>query len=626
MNKTKAHPKGEEGMSSPSNQTAPSQEIGWQDIPWRKMERRIFKLQKRIYRASKRGDVKAVRRLEKTLIKSWSAKCIAVRKVTQDNQGKKTAGVDGIKALQPTQRLKLTKRLSLAEKSKPTRRVWIPKPGKDEKRPLGIPTIEDRARQALLKMALEPEWEAKFEPNSYGFRPGRNAHDAIRAIGISINRKPKYILDADIAKCFDRINHQKLLEKVNTFPTAKRQIRAWLKAGVIDGNQWLETNEGTPQGGVISPLLANIALHGLEERLNQYIEGLKIRKNGRILGKRDLRKQLTVVRYADDFAVLHEDLDVVLRCKEIVSKWLGEMGLELKPSKTRIAHTLEKMETEEPGFNFLGFNIRQHKVGKHHSAKQSKTGEKLGFITLITPSNESVRNHYQQVARVIESMKSAPQAALIKKLNLIINGWARYFAPCNSSNTFHQLDALMWGKLRAWAKSRHPRARSSQFWVKKYWKTIGLDNWRFATNEDKALTKYSSFPSGFHTYTKVKSDKSPFDGDTVYWAIKLTQHPEVGTRARKLLRHQSGRCQQCGNYFGNEDKWEIDHIIPKSKGGKNTLDNLQLLHKHCHHKKTQSDKITGGGTHDKSYVSEEPCVGKLTSTVLKPSGLGDQFA
>jgi len=198
----------------------------WNVIPWRKLERKVFKLQKRIHRAASRGDRRTVRRLQRLLVKSWSAKCLAVRRVTQENQGKKTAGVDGVKSLTPKERLELVERLIISNKAKPARRVWIPKPGRDEKRPLGIPVMYDRALQGLVKQALEPEWEAQFEPNSYGFRPGRGCHDAIQAIFSSIRIKPKWVLDADIAKCFDRINHAALLEKLNTSPTFRRQIRA----------------------------------------------------------------------------------------------------------------------------------------------------------------------------------------------------------------------------------------------------------------------------------------------------------------------------------------------------------------------------------------------------------------
>lgn len=242
----------------------------WNKVNWRKLERQLFKLQKRIYRASECGDVKKVRRLQKTLTNSWKAKAIAVRRVTQDNQGKKTAGIDGVKSLTPKQRLALTKTLKIGGKAKPTRRIFIPKPN-GEKRGLGIPTINDRALQALVKLALEPEWEARFEPNSYGFRPARSSHDAITQIFKELYQSSKYILDADIAKCFDKINHETLLQKINTYPTLKKQIKVWLKAGVMNNGTFEETIAGTPQGGVISPLLANIALHGMEQHINNVV-------------------------------------------------------------------------------------------------------------------------------------------------------------------------------------------------------------------------------------------------------------------------------------------------------------------------------------------------------------------
>ncbi|MEH2320277.1 group II intron reverse transcriptase/maturase [Nostoc sp.] len=385
--------------------------VEWHSINWRKLERNVYKLQKRIYQASARGDVKAYRRLQKTLMKSWSARALAVRRITQDNQGKKTAGVDGVKSLTPKQRLELTGNLNLGSKVSPTRRVWIPKPGTEEKRPLGIPTMKDRALQALVKLALEPEWETRFEPNSYGFRPGRSCQDAVDAIFNAIRQKPKFVLDADISKCFDRIDQKALLRKLNTSLTIGRQVRAWLKAGVMDGKQLFPTSEGTPQGGVISPLLANIALHGMEERIKQYADTL----TG---GKRKNRFCLSLIRYADDFVILHENITIVQRCKEIISEWLQGMGLELKPSKTRLAHTLIQYEQEKPGFDFLGFTIQQFPAGRYHS--------KQGFKTIITPSKQKQKVHYEQIANVIEAHKAAPQAALISHLNPIIRGWANY--------------------------------------------------------------------------------------------------------------------------------------------------------------------------------------------------------
>jgi len=235
------------------SKTEITSQVEWKDVNWAKAEWAVFKLQKRIYRASQRGDVKLVRRLQKMVVKSRYAKLIAVRKVTQENKGKNTAGVDGVKSLDKKQRMSLVNELEIDAKARPARRVWIPKPGRQEKRPLGIPTIRDRAKQALLKLVLEPEWEAKFESESFGFRPGRSCHDAIEAIRIVITAKPKYVLDADIARCFDQINHQKLLAKIDTIPKFRRQIKAWLKAGVFEEGNWKETDRGTPQGGVITP-------------------------------------------------------------------------------------------------------------------------------------------------------------------------------------------------------------------------------------------------------------------------------------------------------------------------------------------------------------------------------------
>jgi RNA-directed DNA polymerase len=575
--------------------------VEWRHINWRQLEKRVFKLQKRIYKASLRGDVNAVRRLQKTLMKSWSAKCLAVRRVTQDNQGKKTAGVDGIKSLTPKQRFALVAKLKLGSKVKPTRRVWIPKPGKEEKRPLGIPTMYDRALQALVKMALEPQWEAKFEPNSYGFRPGRSCQDAIEAIYTGICRKPKFVLDADISKCFDKIDHSALLRKLNTSPTMRRQIKAWLKSGVMDKKQFQETSEGTPQGGVISPLLANIALHGMEERVKQYASTLKLYyPNGNVMAARDKIKSLIFVRYADDFVILHEDITVVQRCQIIISEWLKDMGLELKPSKTRLTHTLHKYENEEPGFNFLGFNIRQFSIGKYHSTQ--------GFKTIITPSQEKQKIHYQRIADIINDHKALPQEALIGKLNPIIRGWSNYYSTVVSKEIYAKLDHLLYLKLKAWAERRHPK--KTKGWVtKKYWHTIGGNNWVFSTSQESQnstrLFRHDETP--IVRYVKVKGEASPYSGDLVYWSSRMGTHPEMPKKVATLLKRQKGKCTHCELYFRTEDLLELDHIIPRSKGGKDEYKNLQVLHKHCHDSKTAKDDLVGGMHLDKHQTTEEPC-------------------
>ena len=524
-------------------------------------------------------------------MRSWSAKCLAVRRVTQDNQGKKTAGVDGIKSLSPVQRLELVQSLKLSQKAKPTRRVWIPKPGTEEKRPLGIPTMTDRALQALVKQALEPEWEARFEPNSYGFRPGRSCHDAIGAIFISVRQKTKYVLDADIAKCFDRIDHEALLNKLNTFPTIRRQVRAWLKAGVVDSKELFPTSEGTPQGGVISPLLANIALHGLENWISQAFPYMP--RTGRETwfhkkGTDFITPQ--VIRYADDLVVMHENLAVIQRCQQIIAEWLKGMGLELKPSKTSITHTLEKYEGKV-GFDFLGFNIRQHQVADKYSAKDSR-GKVLGFKTLIKPSKEAIKRHVEKIGRIIEAHKSAPQGALIGKLNPIIQGWANYYSAVVSKETFSKIDHIIYQQLLAWGKYTHDGTPVKEI-VRKCWQTVGKDHWVFATKEGNEITaqllKHAKTPIVRHE--KVKGEASPYDGNLVYWSTRRKKHPECPERIAELLRKQKGKCTWCELHFREDDLLEIDHILPTSQGGKDVSSNRQLLHRHCHDEKTALDAL-----------------------------------
>ncbi len=370
----------------------------WKDIDWKQIQKNVYRLQTRIFKAKRRGDTKQVHRLQKLLMKSRSAKLLAVRKVTQDNQGRSTSGVDGVKSLNPSQRMNLVNSLELTAKSKPTRRVMIPKPGSSEKRPLGIPCMIERAKQMLVKLALEAEWEAIFESNTYGFRTGRGTHDAIEAIFESIRYKSKYVLDADIFKCFDKIDQKKLLDKLNTFPKLDRQIKAWLKSGVVMDGRLFPTNEGTPQGGVASPILALIALHGLETAIRSCVSQGKA------------QRALSVVLYADDFVVIHPSLDVILKCRSAAEEWLKEMSLELKPNKTHISHTLIPYEGNV-GFDFLGFNVRQYPVGKHQSGRNGQ-GEKLGFKTIIKPSKKAIAQHIESIRNIIQANKSAPQAAV----------------------------------------------------------------------------------------------------------------------------------------------------------------------------------------------------------------------
>jgi len=350
----------------------------WDQLDWKSIRAYVARLQERLYQAARRDEIGRIRKLQKLLMRSEAAKLLAVRQVTQDNAGKRTPGVDGVADLAPEDRLTLAHTLRLRYRASAVRRVYIPKPGKQEKRPLGIPTMRDRATQALMKLALEPEWEARFEPHSYGFRPGRSAHDAIGAIFHALAKKTAYVLDADISACFDCISHEALLAKLQLKGKMLGQIRAWLKAGALDGAVYMPAHGGTPQGGVISPLLANIALHGMETDVKvRLFEDLKqhFRQKNRGGNREVTFASLSVIRYADDFVVIHESLDIVMKAKQHVAEWLKSVGLELKPEKTRIVHTKHPLDGHPPGFDFLGFNVR-------HYAKKSGQDRKL----LIKPT------------------------------------------------------------------------------------------------------------------------------------------------------------------------------------------------------------------------------------------------
>ena len=411
----------------------------WDEINWRKLERSVFKLQKRIYRASKNGDWKRVKRLQKLLLKSKSVKLLAVRRVTQINKGKKTAGIDGVKSLSPTQRLKLANRLNLSEESKPVRRVWIPKAGKTEKRPLGIPTMADRAKQALVKLALEAEWEAKFAPNTYGFRPARSCNDAIQAIFSAIHQKNAYVLDADVSGCFDNIDHVALLKKLDTFPKLRRVIKKWLRNGVMEGDVFHKAKAGTPQGGVISPLLANIALHGLEHETKKTLNEdlFQYTKKKRSTSHKRSAESITVVFYADDFVVIHESEEIVLKTKKFVEEWLRGIGLALNQSKTRIVHTLKSKDGNKAGFDFLGFSVRQYPV----------TTCARKYKTLIKPSPESQKRHKKTIDEWLKRLTAATQKEVVGVLNPITKGWSNYFQSGVSSKVFSRMDCYVFQKL-----------------------------------------------------------------------------------------------------------------------------------------------------------------------------------
>jgi RNA-directed DNA polymerase len=569
--------------------------VAWQDIPWKKVHRHVFRLQKRIYRATQRGEVQTAHKLQTLLVKSWYARLLAVRRISQDNRGKHTAGIDGVKSLTPTRRWRLAQSLHLEGQTTPLRRAWIPKRGSAEKRPLGIPTQQERARQTLVRQALEPEWEAKLSPHTYGFRPGRSCWDAIGAIFNAIRFQPQYALKVDISKCFDRIDHAALLAKTQTLPVIRRQLKAWLKAGILEDDHLSPTTTGTPQGGSISPLLALIALHGMDEAITQ------------------IYPQARVIAYADDGVVLHKDRQVLEHCQQLLRTWLAEMGLALNEAKSRICHTLEG---EQPGFEFLGFDIRQYRVGKHQSGKGPRGGKRLGYKTLIKPAKANIKEHLAELGRIIRHAKALSQGQLIRQLNPVIRGWANYYRTGVSQAVYDRLDHLTWAKLRRWAHWRHPK-KTPAWRMKRYWHRLGM-RLTFATPptdlDATHLLTHSEVPLTRHI--KVQGNRSPYDGDWVYWSTRQGRYPHVRTRLAKLLKAQQGRCRYCGLFFQHDDRIEIDHRNGDRRDTRYA--NLQALHGHCHDAKTREHRdYLPLGMRDQHQDTEERREAKVSRSVLE---------
>jgi len=536
----------------------------WADIKWHDVEGNVRRLQERIYRATTDKAWRTVKNLQKLLVRATSNQLLAIRRITQENQGKHTAGIDGMVYDTPEARWKLFQEdLSLKEyKPRPIRRVYIPKDN-GKQRPLGIPTGKDRVMQAIVKAALEPEWEARFEANSYGFRPGRCTMDAAEAIFTTMSQEgsSQWVLDADISGCFDTIDHAPLLAKLPVFTTTLRQ---WLKAGVVEVGFFSPTDTGTPQGGVISPLLANVALNGMERLFEaEWPDG----RPKSPAFRKGFNRGIAVIRYADDFVITAPTREVLeTYARPRVENFLQERGLALSEAKTRTGHIKE-------GCNFLGFHIRKFGSRDHR--------------LLTVPQKEKVLKHRRAIRSYLDAHKQTPAVQVIKELNPVIRGWANYYRHSVAKKVFQRVRHAHWQALWDWAKRRHPTKSST--WVKaRYFRNDGY--WTFY--EGKAeLVKPDTIP--MTRFTKVVGRNSPYDPTLrQYWVKRKKQQGGRETHAKqRLILHQKQgyRCAMCPIQFVPGEDIEMDHIIPKNKGGTDDITNKRLVHPWCHRQRHQKD-------------------------------------
>ncbi len=555
----------------------------WERADWRRHEEQVRRLRGRIFKAVQEGDWPLARNLQKLMLRSWANTLVSVRQVTQRNTGRRTAGIDGLVALTSQARADMAVHVHAMIGShlpSPVRRVYIAKASdKTKMRPLGIPVIADRCHQARVRNALEPEWEARFEPRSYGFRPGRGCHDAIESLFNTLHGKSRrvWILDADLAGAFDKISHGHLLEMLGGFP-AKGMIAGWLTAGVFEaGKGFAPTGEGTPQGGVISPLLLNIALHGLEEAA-----GVRYRTGIHAGEVRDGCPALT--RYADDLVVCCHSRQQAEQVRARLAEWLEPRGLALNEAKTRIVPLSE-------GFGFLGFNLRRYPNGK----------------LLIKPSATAIKRFRERLAKEFRALRGTNVQAVLAKIVPIVRGWVAYYRTVVSSRVFHALTDYLWKLTYKWACWSHPN--KPKHWIAgQYFRKFSKfrnDRWVFGDRDTGAYLPKPAW-TDIVRHTPVKGGASPDDPALAdYWAQRRQKvKPPLDSCTVRLLSRQDGRCSLCGENLLTPDQppqspqgWEhwllqvtrkaieadylVHHATPSAARSKRT----HLVHATCHRTK-----------------------------------------
>jgi RNA-directed DNA polymerase len=542
----------------------------WEDINWRTAAKHVSKLQQRVFDAEQRGDLRAVGKYQNKIANSFYAIALAVRQVAQISKGRRTAGIDGVKSPTSAVTMRMASGLSIHHRPSAVRREWIPKPGKDEMRPLGIPNLIDRAHQALLILILDPQWEAHFSNHQYGFRKGRGPHDAIDFIQRHLRQAgPKWVLEIDIKSFFDCLDHEELLRRLNAPPAIDAAVRRCLKAGVLDSVDHASPEIGTPQGGPLSPLLANVALAGLEAHLER-----EFRRD--YAGRITALGMPTLVVYADDAVVLHRDRSVVEWSRAVIQCYLDPLGLSLSESKTRISHTQQPTRPGEgAGFDFLGFHVQ-------HVWTKKADGKRVPYI-MVTPGKRSVERFYRDCADRIDKLKlsrkqrgarrdrqargmSDPVTVMIRDINRRIQGWTNYFRVCNAKASFSRMDHLLHEKLWKWAVRRFDRKRV-QWIIDHLFSGVELDRdgkpllrrdgnprerkWAFKSpfvpKEAPHVTLLKLADTPIRDHILVKPEKRFYDGNWTYWQLRMkTRYPGTPPMVSiAAFRRQKGDCAVC---------------------------------------------------------------------------------
>jgi RNA-directed DNA polymerase len=561
----------------------------WDAIRWRRVEDQVRRLRQRIFTATQDGDLKRVRNLQKLMLRSLANTLVSVRRVTEINAGRLTPGIDRRTVSTSEEKTELVKAIhhqSIPWRARPVRRVYLRK-ANGKRRPIGVPVITDRVLQARVVNALEPEWEAKFEPKSYGFRPGRGVLDAIEAIfntACGKNAKRLWALDADLRAAFDELTHDHLLRQIGTFP-GRGLIGQWLKAGVVEQGEYAPTERGTPQGGIVSPLLLNVTLHGMEQAagVRYYTD-----RDGNPVEA--VRSCPIVVRYADDLLALCHSKEQAQQVKARLATWLAPRGLVFNEDKTRIVHL------EQHGCDFLGYGIRRHRNGK----------------LIIKPSRAAIKRIRKRLADETRTLRGTNASAVITRLNPIIRGWANHYRTAVSSKVFNALDAHTWKLTYRWALRGH-RNKPKTWVVDRYYRafnTTRKDRWVFGDRDSGAyLIKFSWIPIVRHQM--VKATASPDDPAlTEYWRQRRRRRkpPPLDQPSLRLLKAQDGRCPLCGDYLLHADhepqspeEWEqwftatrkaLRRQALTSHGGGHDDQHHHLVHTNCHQRQQAETATT----------------------------------